>query len=268
MIDLHVHTSRCGHAQGTVDEYVEAAREAGISILAFTDHLPLPTGFDSGYAMPYEELDAYVAEVLSAKERSAASGGPEVLLGVEADWLPGHESILDKALMSYPFDLVLGSVHFIDGWAFDDPRLTDGYVDRDLGELWERYFDDLSAAAMSRRFDVMAHPDLMKKFRHFPTSDPAGSYARVAATFASAGVAVEVNTAGLRKPCAELYPATAFLEACRRAGVPATVGSDAHAPEEVGAGSGHALAALRDAGYDDVCVFRARDMSRLGMEAL
>lgn len=268
MIDLHVHTSRCGHARGTLDEYVDAARAADVSIIAFSDHLPLPAGFDAGYAMPEHQLDAYVSDVLAARERSTASGGPEVLLGIEADWLPGHEDILDHALASHPFDLVLGSVHFVDGWAFDDPRLIDGYDAWEIDDLWARYFDELATAALSRRFDVMAHPDLIKKFRRFPTSDPADLYSRAAAAFALAGVAVEVNTAGLRKPCAEMYPAAGFLAACRSCGVPATVGSDAHAPEEVGEGAPSALAALRDAGYDDLCVFRSRDMSSVRMEAL
>ncbi len=121
MIDLHVHTARCGHAEGTPDEYVAAAAAAGIETIAFCDHLPLPPHHPPGYAMTWPELPLYVSEISDLAARSAAEGGPEVLVGIEADWIPGFERLVAGALETHAFDLVLGSVHFIDGWAFDDP---------------------------------------------------------------------------------------------------------------------------------------------------
>lgn len=264
MIDLHMHTSRCGHAEGTLEAYVAAARAAGIATIAFTDHLPLPAEIlardphATAYAMPESQLDAYVADVLAVRAQAAAAGGPEVLLGIEADLHPGNESHVRRLLELHPFDIVLGSVHFVDGWAFDDPDRRDGYSDWDVRALLERYFDDLIAAAQTGLADVIGHADLVKKFGYVPEGDLAPLYERAASAFAAAGVAVEVNTAGLRKPCAELYPSAGFLRALRAADVRVTTGSDAHTPAEVGAGLAEAREALLAAGYDRVTVFRNR----------
>jgi histidinol-phosphatase (PHP family) len=260
LIDLHIHTSRCGHATGTPREYVEAASTAGVSVMCFTDHLPLPLGTPHAleYAMPAEQLADYVSDIRSLAGYSADAGGPEVLLGIEADWIEGREDEIRRACVDARFDMVLGSVHFIDGWAFDDPDLTDRYGEWDLIELWDRYFATLATAAASGLFDVMAHPDLVKKFGYLPDVDATPWYEQTAEAFAAAGVAFEVNTAGLRKPCGELYPAPGFLRAAHRRGVPVTSGSDAHKPGEVGAGMGAARDALLEAGYRSVVVFRDR----------
>jgi histidinol-phosphatase (PHP family) len=258
MIDLHVHTSRCGHAAGSPKQYVEAARRAQIRTLGFADHLPLPDGFPDGYAMSWPDLPAYVDDVLAAAARSASDGGPRVLLGIEADWIAGHELLVAGALRAHPFDFVIGSVHFVDGWALDDPREMAGYDRWSTEALWTRYFSDLAAAASTGLFDVMAHPDLVKKFGFFPEFDTTALFEETAAVLAECGVAVEVNTAGLRKPCEELYPGRDLLAACRRRGVPATMGSDAHRPSEVGADGALARDALLEAGYRSVLVWAAR----------
>ncbi|MDI6900480.1 MAG: histidinol-phosphatase HisJ family protein [Anaerosomatales bacterium] len=267
-IDMHVHTARCGHARGAAAEYVAAARERGVSILAFTDHLPLPAAVlaadphAASYAMPASELPDYVAEIRDLASRTAA---PEVLLGIEADHLPAHLEETERALASADFDVVLGSVHYLDDWAFDDPDRTDGYEGRDLDALWDRYFTLVCEAAETGLYDVMGHPDLMKKFNFLPPGGLDERYQWCAERLAAAGVAVEVNTAGLRKPCRELYPSMAFLRALNRAGVPMTVGSDAHRPGEVGAAWDEAAAALRSAGYQSVLVFRKRVPEEVGL---
>ncbi len=264
MIDLHVHTWRCRHAIGTVAEYVAVAAERGIGTIALTDHLPLSPELVArdpemaGYAMPASELVEYVGEVCAARDASIALGGPEVLLGIEADLYPGNEEFVRGMLAEHPFDVVLGSVHFVDGWAFDDPDRREGYATWDVRALWERYFDDLVNAARSGLADVIGHADLVKKFGYVPEGDLMPLYTAAAEAFAQAGVAVEVNTAGLRKPCAELYPSAPFLLALNRAGVPVTIGSDAHAPAEVGSAYGEARSALEAAGYRSAVVFRAR----------
>jgi histidinol-phosphatase (PHP family) len=261
MIDLHIHTHRCRHATGTPAQYIAAAEAAGISTVAFTDHLPMLDGSDTDYAMSWAELPDYVSDIRALQGRTA----PEVLLGIEADWDPGEADALRDALARHDFDIVLGSVHFVDGWAFDDPRLTGRYATTDIDALWRSYFASLEEAATSGLFDVMAHPDLVKKFGYLPTFDPREIFESAAQAFAAAGVAVEVNSAGLRKPCAELYPSPAFLAACRRAGVPATMGSDAHAPLEVGLGLPQARDALIAAGYDRIVVFRDRVPEERGL---
>ena len=256
-IDCHVHSARCGHGTGSVAEYVECARNRGLSGIAITEHLPLPDDLDPAreYSMSVADLADYVREV------AAETGdGVRVAVGIEADWLPTRLDYVRDLLASRTWDIVVGSVHFIDSWAFDDPSLVAEWDTRDIDATWERYFDLLIDAACSGLFDVMAHPDLVKKFGHRPASDPQMLYDETARAFAQAGVAAEVSTAGLRKPVGEIYPGDAFLLALRRNGVPVTMGSDAHAPLEVGYRFDEARKAIRSAGYDRVAWFERRSL--------
>lgn len=264
MIDLHMHTSRCGHAEGAPAEYVDAARRAGLDLIAITDHLALPDGWDEDrqYAMSPAELADYVDDV---REAALAVRAPRVLLGIEADWMPPYAADTARAIASYPFDVVLGSVHFLGEWAFDDPDLLDEWSVRDVAGAWEEYFEELTAAAESGLFDVMAHPDLVKKFGHVPDRDLTPLYEDVAAALANAGVAIEVSSAGLRKPCAEIYPSDGLLAAFRRAGVPVTTGSDAHTPAEVGAGLTLVRDAIVRAGYTSIVYFESREMREVAL---
>ncbi|GAB4274600.1 MAG: histidinol-phosphatase [Coriobacteriia bacterium] len=263
MIDLHLHTRRCRHASGSLWEYVSSALDAGLAEVAFSDHLPLLHSDDHDYAMPMEELPQYVADVQEAAESAAQSGRVTVLLGIEADHARGREDETRRLLASYDFDVVLGSVHFIESWAFDDPRLKDGYDTWGVRDLYETYFSHVVDAARSGLFDVMAHLDLVKKFDVRLPEEPVGLYEGVAAELAGAGVAVEVNTAGWRKPCAEAYPSEALLRACRRAHVPATLGSDAHEPGHVGYRFEDARALLARCGYQEIVTFRRREPRRM-----
>lgn len=258
MIDLHMHTSRCGHASGEMAEYIEAGRVRGLDVMCFTDHLPMPAPYPQHYTMRADEMPAYVADVLAAAAQARDSGGPEVLLGIEADWLPDAIPAVVDSLAAYDFDVVLGSVHFLGDWAFDDPDLVARYDYWRPDDLWERYFEETAHAAASGMFDVIAHPDLVKKFGSRSERDPRSWYEQTAIALADAGCAVEVNSAGLRKPVAEIYPSLDLLKACRRRGVPATMGSDAHSPAEVGEGLDLARALLLEAGYTSVVCFRKR----------
>lgn len=262
LTDYHVHTARCGHAFGQMEEYVEQARRVGLPELGFSDHLYLywlPIGQrDPELAMAEHELDEYVEDVLRLRR---ANPDLTIRLALEADYIPGQEAELKRILERYPWDYVLGSVHFVGEWGFDDERYLGQFDGWDLDELYARYFELLIAAAETGLFDSMAHPDLVKKFDHRPSAafDLAGTYARVADTFRRAGVCVEVNTAGLRKPCAEIYPSLELLRACQRAGVPATLGSDAHQPDHVGLFFEQGVAHLRAAGYEQIIAFAQRD---------
>ncbi len=231
LIDYHLHTPRCGHAVGSLEEYVQAGMRLGLTEMGFADHLPLPHLTDETLCMTAEQLPGYVAEVLELGRRYPEAG---LKLGIEADFIPTHLDRIATFISAHPFDYVLGSVHFIDGWGFDDPRYLDGYRDRDLYELWQRYFELLGDAAECGIFDILAHPDLIKKFGMKPIRGLEEVYASCVQRVAASGVAIEVSTAGLRKPVGEIYPAPEFLRLCCEAGVAVTLGSDAHSPEEVG----------------------------------
>jgi histidinol-phosphatase (PHP family) len=243
-----------------MERYVEHAISAGVRELGFADHLFmywLPAAQrDPELGMAEWEHDFYIADVERCRTRYARD--ITIRLSTEADFIPGHEAALENILRRYDWDYVIGSVHFIDGWGFDDGRYRAGYAEWDSDALYARYFDLVGASAETRLFDTIGHADLVKKFGYRPRSDLGPAYAALADRFARAGVCVELNTAGLRKPVAEIYPHVDMLRACRAAGVPTTLGSDAHAPEEVGADLVGATRLLRAVGYEEFVSFAAR----------
>jgi histidinol-phosphatase (PHP family) len=256
LIDYHMHTSRCGHAQGRLEEYVRRAVEMGFSEVGFSDHFPLLHIEDPHLSMGLDELPEYINEVTGLR---ALFPSTVIRLGIEVDYIPETVERLPALLGALPFDYIMGSLHFIDGWIFDDPRNIDDYEGRDLFALWERYFDLLGDAAESGLFDILAHPDLIKKFGFRPVEDVSRLYIRCLDRVAPTGLAVEVNTAGLRKPVGEIYPGEKFLRLCRERDIPVTLGSDAHHPGEVGEGFGEALLLLRRVGYTEIATYRGRE---------
>ncbi len=237
LVDYHLHTARCGHARGTMEEFVLAARGKGLKEIGFADHIPmywLPDEHrDPELAMSYAELPVYMEEILALRAKYTEM---TIKLGIEADYIPGREEELSQFLSCYDFDYVLGSVHYVESWGFDNPAYIARYKEWDIDELYHRYFDLVQQAARSGLFNVMAHPDLVKKFGYRPQGSLHDLYAETARVFKSAGVYVEINTAGLRAPVGEIYPNHEFLQYCIKHGIRFTIGSDAHLPEQVGEG--------------------------------
>lgn len=255
MIDYHIHTKRCGHAKGEMGQYVERAIEAGLKEIGFSDHLPFFHRWDPGYTMAPEELPRYVADVEGLRARYPKI---RIKLGIEADYFPGEERQTETVLKTYPFDFVLGSVHFIDGWGFDIPEEEKNWEGKDVNRIYRDYFKLLRQAAEVGFFDIIGHTDLVKKFGHRPTEPLDGEIEKTAALFKKVGVAVEINTSGLRKPVREIYPALEILKVYRRYEIPIVFGSDAHAPEEVGGDFDKAIAHARAAGYSEALIYEKR----------
>lgn len=256
LLDYHVHTSRCGHAAGRPEDYVRTALGLGLSEIGFSDHFPMLHVDDRTLSMGLEEMPLYVQEVEEMRDRFP---GLRVRLGIEADYLPQTVQELGELLKGFPFDFVMGSLHYVDDWGFDDPRNIDGYAHRDIHALWTRYFDLLGDVAECGLFDILSHPDLIKKFGYRPHEDVSGLYEKCLDRVAGAGLVVEVNTAGLRKPVGEIYPGEDFLRLCRERDIPVTLGSDAHHPREVGSDFGAALQLLRRVGYGELTTFSGRE---------
>lgn len=256
LVDYHLHTSRCGHAVGAMEEYVEQALSLGLGEIGFSDHLYLyflpREQRDPSLAMAEEELPEYVESVLRLRDRYPQI---PIRLGLEADYVPGHEEALARLLEPYPWDYLYGSLHFLGDWGFDDSRYIQRYAEWDIDELYLHYFDLIRDAAATGLFDLMGHLDVIKKFGHRPKGDVSQLYSAVASALRDAGVCVEVSTAGLRKPVGEIYPGPALLAECARQGVPASLGSDSHEPAEVGIHFDQALQALRAAGYREIVRF-------------
>lgn len=258
IVDYHMHLrdsqERIAHNADAVEPFVETARAGAVDEIGLTEHVYYFAQTRSLWTDPYQiarcvyDLDTYVDAVLTAKQR-----GLPVKLGLEVDYVRGREDETREILSPYPWDFLLGSVHYVDGLAIDsEPRVSSVLgVERS----WVMYFEQLAAAAQSGLFDSLSHPDLVKVFgEHVDDFD----YAPVADAIAESGVAIEVSTAGLRKPVGELYPDPRLLAECKQRGIPVTTASDAHVPELVGRDFDQARELLRTAGYTTITVFEQR----------
>ncbi|HEY5390166.1 MAG TPA: histidinol-phosphatase [Solirubrobacteraceae bacterium] len=242
-----------------VERYRAAAEAAGIEELGVSEHVYRFRQALELWSHPLwlenaeDDLDAYCEFVRSTPLR----------LGIECDYVPGTEERTAALLDARDFDYVVGSVHFVgDGDAAVD---HDGFDVWDRGgdaeEIWTRYFDHFDRCARSGLFDILAHPDLVKVWgrgRPLPEGDLRRFYEPAVEAIVAGGSAVELSTAGLRKPVGELYPARAFAELVVEAGVPFALSSDAHLPEQVGFGYDQGIALLDDLGVEEIAVFEGR----------
>jgi histidinol-phosphatase (PHP family) len=255
--DTHVHTPLCRHAGGAVPQYAAAARRAGMPFLTFTDHAPAPCGYDAKHRMLLDQFPDYAAQV--AVLRESAGDGFAVRFGIEADYYAGYADFLPDWLAAHPFDVVIGSVHYIEDWGFDNPDKISLWDSVDRREAWRLYFVLIERLAATGLYDVVGHLDLPKKFGHrIADADMRALAAPALDRIAAAGMTVEINTSGLRNPAAELYPSPLLLAMARARGIPICFGSDAHQPAQVGYAFGAAVAAARAAGYTDYVQFAAR----------
>jgi histidinol-phosphatase (PHP family) len=242
-----------------VERYLEAAESAGIEELGVSEHVYRFRAALDLWQHPLwvenavDDLDAYCEFVR----------GTPLRLGIECDFIPGAEERIESLLGARDFDYVVGSVHFIgEGDAAIDHKGFDVWEGNgDPDEVWRRYFEMLADAARSGLFDILAHPDLVKvwgRARPLPDRDLRAFYEPAVEAIAESGVAVEISTAGLRKPVGELYPSRQFAEMCVEAGACFALSSDAHLPEQVGYGYDRALEFLAGLGIEEIAVFERR----------
>lgn len=258
--DYHMHTPLCGHASGQPKEYADHALKMGIKEIGFSDHAPFVVRELPGITMKMDELPLYHKMIEDVRARF--KGRLEVRIGIEADFVPGYEKLTKAILDAYPYDYVIGSVHFIKDWGFDNPEEREKWSAHDVNAVYRDYFELLRASAESKLYDIIAHPDLVKKFGNRPTADITGDIEQTAKVFKETGVAIEINTSGRRKPVGEMYPALKDLTIYRQAGVPLTFGSDAHKPEEVACDFNMAVDLAKKAGYKRYVMFKERKIYR------
>jgi len=254
--DYHMHTPLCRHAEGEPVDYARHALEVGLTEIGFSDHSPMERDDFDNWRMNLSQLDEYVAKV-----RLAQKTFPQltILLALEVDFLPGQEDWIRNLATRHPWDYFIGSVHYVsDSWDIDNPAKLSEWKKRDAFEVWQAYFDRLTLAAESRLFEIIGHADLPKKFDIRPQQDCTPLYKKFLDAVATTGCAIELNTAGLRKDCREIYPTRALLDLAFQKSVPITFGSDAHKPEEVGMDFAAAVELARAAGYRQSCRFRQR----------
>lgn len=247
--DYHMHTPLCRHASGEPVDYARRAVALGFTEIGFSDHSPMLRDDFDEWRMFNSQLDEYVEKV-----RRAQREFPQltIRLAMEVDYLPGHEDWIRDLAARHPWDYFIGSVHYVsETWAIDDPSKLSEWKHRDAFEVWSVYFDWLTRAAESGLFEIIGHADLPKKFGHRPTKDCTPLYERFLTAAKKHNCAIELNTAGLRKDCKEIYPGHQILELAFAKGVPITFGSDAHKPEEVGMNFAEAIQIARSVGYKE-----------------
>jgi histidinol-phosphatase (PHP family) len=270
LTDYHLHlrpdeagtTSELYFTTENVERYLDAAAAAGVEELGVSEHVYRFRQALDLWRHPLwvenavDDLDAYCEFVR----------GMPLRLGIECDYVPGAEERTAVLLDARDFDYVVGSVHFIgDGDAAIDHKGFDVWGGgHDADEVWRRYFEMLAQAARSGLFDILAHPDLVKVWGRAtpqPDRDLRAFYEPAVEAIAESGIAVEISTAGIRKPVGELYPSRQFAEMCVEAGASFALSSDAHLPEQVGFEYERAVQFMDELGIGELCVFEQRQRS-------
>jgi Histidinol phosphatase and related hydrolases of the PHP family len=276
MVDrLHDRLAKGCFTEEWLSAYLRLGRERGIEKFGVVDHLYRFTEFRPYYErhmllddseigkLQRKWLDSVcigsIRDFIRPVRMLQESGAP-LALGVEADYFEGGEAELKELLSEYDLDYVIGSVHFVDGWGFDNPDTQHYFERHDLMELYRRFFGLVKKAASSGLFDIIAHPDNLKVFNYRPEeSKLVNLYDEVARTLKEADVASEINTGlAYRYPVKEMCPSPLFLKKLFEHGVPITLSSDSHFPDDIGTMLDEAVQLAKDAGYEEVVCYQNR----------
>lgn len=259
--DIHIHTSY-SHGQDSPEAMFIGALAKGLDVIGFSEHSPRPDGYD--YTHEYREklgahLDDYLREVLALKSNDR---GCKVLLGMEMDWIPGERDFIRSACARADFDYLLGSVHFLDTWGFDDnPEVWNKASQIQCEKFYEQYFviwEDMLSAGM---FQVAAHPDLIKIFscdRFHAWLEKRAAQAQVRhclKILRNSQMSMEISSAGLRKPCFEIYPCAAIMQIAASENVDISFASDAHRAEDIAYAFPDLAAYARGFGFKEYVYF-------------
>ena len=250
--DYHIHTS-FSDGRDTPEASIRAAVRMGFREIGFSDHLH-PVGKPLDWYMNHDRLPEYCDEIirLGKEHRDIA-----VRLGIEIDYIPGMEKKTAEFIDAYPFDYVIGSVHYLGVETVDlGPEF---YIGRDIDMIYENYFNLVCEAASAGLFDIIGHPDLVRIHRFKPDKDISFLYRMMAAAFDDHDVAFELNTNGRNKPIRDFYPDRKYLDMFEEHKVPVCVNSDAHFPERTGQYFDEAYELLKRSGYREMAVFRNRE---------
>ncbi|HET6481777.1 MAG TPA: histidinol-phosphatase [Actinoplanes sp.] len=257
MFDLHTHHQRCGHAEGTLRQMIEAAIDAGLDTIGLSDHSPFfaerADHFKPWVAMSKSEFPHYVAEAVAL--RAEYAGRIEVLVGVESDFFDDHMELYRETYRQYPLDYIIGSVHVLGERDIFDPARWTGV---DLKAEKERYCAAVGRSARSGMFDIIGHVDALKGNRPEIAEIATPAVDRMLRDIAESDVVMEINTSGKTKPVGGWYPSPELLDRACFYGVKVTFGSDAHRPDRVGDDFESVRTRLRELGYRDWYVFRQR----------
>ena len=273
-VDLHTHT-KYSHGANSPAEMYASALDKGLTLLGFSEHSPRPLGFD--YLHEYREqltrhLPDYAREVLALKAapREGGHGPCRVLFGMEMDWLDGQEDYTRAACTAYDFDYLLGSVHFLGRWGFDDGvEPWKSASQEECESRYTAYFTAWEAMIRSGLFNIAAHPDLIKIFSveqfhiWLAKAESTALIRRCLTALRDAGMAMEISSAGLRKACREIYPAPPIMALAAELGLPVSFASDAHGVDDVAHGFARLASYAKAFGFREHVFFDKGRMTTL-----
>ena len=253
--DYHMHTPRCKHAAGPMEAYIERGIALGLEEIGFSDHNPLPGGRGASVRMDEDELDDYVADVLRLRERYR--GDIMVRLGLEMDYVADIEDYLGEQAARHPWDYIIGSVHYL------DPQCQQGAWHREYPggpvALYAAYFACMRRMVVTGFYDFVAHFDLPKRSGHPPTEEVEPLIEETLQAILGAGVGIEIITSGFRHgDLNEAYPGPAVVQRAIEMGIPLSVNSDSHAPDQVGTAFTETSELLRDLGCERLARYEGR----------
>ncbi len=252
--DYHMHTTLCNHASGKMEEYVERAIELGLAEIGFSEHMPVMP--EPHLCLSYDNLPFYIHRVKTLQDKY--SGRIAIRLGGEIDMVPERYDEIETIIRTYDFDFIIGSIHYLGDWPFDQVQYRDRFEREDLYEIYRRFFETVINASKSGLYDIAGHIDNLKRMGYHPPEDVKDFYYRAAESFRDMNVAVEINTSGYDYPAGETYPSLEYLKILREYDIPVTLGSDSHKPSHVGRHFDTAIGVLRAAGYDEVAFYNKR----------
>lgn len=233
--DYHTHTPLCLHATGEPEQFVTRALELNLSTYGIADHAPMPPEQEpyDNWRMRYADAAAYREWINRA--RAAAQGSTlSILTGLECDWFPGIEPWIQRLRKEFDCDYLIGSVHYLrHGESVDDSVYANRTITESTEQDWLLYWQAVTDMVNSRLFDIIGHIDLVKIWGRVPGGDLSRFYTPTLDALEHSGIAVEINTAGWHKYCAEQYPSRAFLQELLARRIPIVINSDAHAPEQL-----------------------------------
>lgn len=240
-----------------MDEYIERAKQKKISEIGFSDHVTLRHVEGFSAHLSEQLMQTYIQDFLALKKRSELT----IKIGAEMDFFPEKIESVREFIQKYPFDYVIGAVHFIGDWMVDSRSQIEEYKKRDMLQVYEKYFRLIQQLCACQLFDSIAHLDLIKIFRFKPKQDFSNILKETSEVIAKSNICVEINASGLRRPCAEMYPSERFLRMLHSYNVPIVFGSDAHEPNDVGRNSKEAVDLAKKVGYTQACIFNHREKS-------
>jgi histidinol-phosphatase (PHP family) len=253
-VDLHNHTTLCNHATGSMEDYILKAISLGIDTFGFSCHAPMD--FEPEYRMSLKQSKDYETDILRLKEKY--KNKITILLGYEVDYMSNEKFLEKDILQNTKVDYLIGSVHFIDKWGFDNPEFIGIYKEKEIDTIWIEYFNAVSNMIKSGYFDIVGHLDLIKVFKYLPKQNIKSLAFQTMQDIKNSGMVLEINSSGLRKPIEEQYPSKQLLELAFELDIPITFGSDAHAIDQIGFGYEHIIKLAKTIGYTKCITFQNR----------